>query len=207
MRTVGILTPTPKCSWPAGPRAGAWPQGSPAGAGEGPRGPLRRWEQRPAGEAVGAWGTSQTKVVSRPSPPPPPPQRLRPHQFPLGLGAGQGGLPALVLQAVQRGRLQLLGPHQPAGGPGRTLGVGTTQGPLRQTESPSCGTEGLPQMPSPPSGCSGPLWGLGLPGPESAVTLRGTGAQGPSQPGGRRARGPGVFRSRDGNRACVPYIR
>lgn len=63
--TVGILTPTPKCSWPAGPRAGAWSQGSPVGAGEGPQGPLCRWEQRPAGEAVGTWGTGQTKAVSR----------------------------------------------------------------------------------------------------------------------------------------------
>ncbi|XP_048220105.1 VPS10 domain-containing receptor SorCS2 [Perognathus longimembris pacificus] len=39
---------------------------------------------------------------------------LRPHQLPLRLGAGQGGLPALLPQALCRRGLQRLEPHQPA---------------------------------------------------------------------------------------------
>lgn len=60
------------------------------------------------------------------------PQRLWPHQLPLRLGARQGGLPAVLLQAVQRGRLWLLGPHRPQGGPGHGAGR-----PLRG-QPPSC---------------------------------------------------------------------
>lgn len=94
--------------WPFGPR------GAQRGSSR-VTGPTVQMGTRPEGRR----SAPRDRARIRPFPPPLPSQHLRPHQLPLRLGAGEGGLPALVLQAVWRGGLQLLGPHRPAGGRGQ----------------------------------------------------------------------------------------
>lgn len=135
-----------------------WAQGGPAGQ-QPVTGPTVQTGTRPEGRRLNHGDRARIRRFPCPSPSPTP-QHLRPHQLPLGLGAGEGGLPALVLQAVRRGGLQLLGPHQPAGGRRQAhFRLGSLPGRPRE---PLLLREVLPEptswgflAPSPHAGCSG----------------------------------------------------
>lgn len=136
---------------------------------------------RPEGRQSAPWGLwGPARIRRLPCPPPrPAPQHLRPHQLPLRLGAGEGGLPALVLQAVWRGGLQLLGPHQPAGGRRQAhLRLGSLPGRPREPAGAP------PSRPRPPEVLPEPTsWGFLAPSRLascSGLTLRGHKAPGSS---------------------------
>ena len=159
--------------------ASAWP--GVGGGTSGVRGPT----VQVGTEALSGEGTGPSKAASLF-----PLQHLWPHELPLGMGAGQGGLPPLLPQDVPGGGLWLLGARRPAGGTGAQAGsprgptppgrVPTPRGHAslssskRSSQIPDCQFSwGFP-APSGRLGCSGlsHTWGTQVLRPQATHGVR-----------------------------------